>query len=137
MATSELVKLFERLPEQARAVFAPLELDGKPYVAPKESPKPAEPAPKPESVETPVEVKAVETKPIEAKSDGPKPPIQDMPRTSSPTRPRPPTAPRLTSERSAPVTAAPPITTPSSGTTPPPVTTSSPFSEDEKWEEPK
>jgi hypothetical protein len=108
MATSELVKLFERLPEKERAVFAPLELDGKPYVAPPAAPKPSEPAPKLETkpVEQPVEAKPVEAKPVEVKPDASKPVIPDMrPRTPT-ARPRTPTAPRL-GERSSPITSPP------------------------------
>jgi hypothetical protein len=135
MATSELVKLFERLPEKARAVFAPLELDGKPYVAPAESPKPIESKP----------AEPVETKPVDATPDASKAANPD-PRPRTPTsRPRPPTAPRL-GDRSAPVptpassgriaaiSVDEPATDASAKVPPPPASASS---EDEQWEEPK
>lgn len=67
MATSELVKLFERLPEDARAVFAPLELDGTPYVAP--------PVVETKVVEPPVEVKPAAR---------PRPPTAPLVATASP-----------------------------------------------------
>jgi hypothetical protein len=135
MATSELVKLYERLPEHGRAVFAPLELDGKPYVAPPETkpvatkpvdakPADAKPADAKPVDAKPVETKPADTKPVETKPEAARASGDTLPPISSPARPRTPTAQRLTSDRSAPVTA------------PPPVATATAAADDEQWDEP-